>query len=123
MPAAATTRANEIVDALEKLAVERAKALFGVEHANVQPYSGSPANLAVYLALCEPGDTVMGMALPDGGHLTHGRGVWATGQLVPLRPVRGRRDTGASTSTRCATLALRERPKLIFCGGTAYPAA
>ena len=57
---------------IEELAVERARALFGVDHANVQPYSGSPANLAVYLAFCEPGDTVMGMALPAGGHLTHG---------------------------------------------------
>ena len=63
---------NAIIDAIETLAVERAQALFGVEHANVQPYSGSPANLAVYLAFCEPGDTIMGMALAAGGHLTHG---------------------------------------------------
>ena len=69
-----------MIDELEPLAVERAKALFGVEHANVQPYSGSPANLAVYLAFLEPGDTVMGMALPMGGHLTHGWGVSVTGK-------------------------------------------
>src|SRR6266436_7236318 len=68
------------VDPLETLTVERAKALFGAEHANVQPYSGSPANLAVYLAFLKPGDTVMGMALPDGGHLTHGWNVSITGK-------------------------------------------
>ena len=62
---------QEYIDQVETLAIERAKALFGAEHANVQPYSGSPANQAVYLALCEPGDTIMGMSLPFGGHLTH----------------------------------------------------
>ena len=66
---------NAIVDRIELLATERARALFGVDYANVQPYSGSPANLAVYLAFAEPGDTVMGMALPAGGHLTHGHSV------------------------------------------------
>src|SRR3712207_5933864 len=70
---------NEIVDEVESVAISRAKNLFGVPHANVQPYSGSPANLAVYLATCKPGDTVMGQALPAGGHLTHGWGVSATG--------------------------------------------
>ncbi|HLM32291.1 MAG TPA: hypothetical protein VK326_11585, partial [Solirubrobacterales bacterium] len=63
---------QQVIDQVETLAVERAKSLFGVEHANVQPYSGSPANLAVYLAFAKPGETVMGMALPMGGHLTHG---------------------------------------------------
>src|SRR3989344_2951580 len=63
---------NKFIDEVEILAVERAKKLFGVPHANVQPYSGSPANLAVYLALCNAGDTIMGQNLPDGGHLTHG---------------------------------------------------
>src|SRR5881396_1651210 len=71
---------QQVIDQVETVAIERAKALFGVEHANVQPYSGSPANLAVYLAFCQPGDTVMGMALPMGGHLTHGWGVSATGR-------------------------------------------
>src|SRR5438046_6941895 len=66
---------QQVVDRLEPLAIERARQVFGVEHANVQPYSGSPANLAVYLALCEPGDTVLGMAVPMGGHLSHGWGV------------------------------------------------
>src|SRR5438874_881106 len=77
---------QQVVDRLEPLAIDRAKRLFGVEHANVQPYSGSPANLAVYLAFCEPGDPVMGMALPMGGHLTHGWDVSVTGKW--FRPVR-----------------------------------
>ncbi|HJT37881.1 MAG TPA: serine hydroxymethyltransferase, partial [Actinomycetota bacterium] len=77
---------QQIVDPLETLAVERARSLFGAEHANVQPYSGSPANLAVYFAFCKPGDTVLGMALPDGGHLTHGWSVSATGKwFTPVR--------------------------------------
>lgn len=71
---------QQVIDQVERLAVDRAKALFGVEHANVQPYSGSPTNLAVYLAFAEPGDTIMGMALPMGGHLTHGWSVSATGR-------------------------------------------
>src|SRR6186997_3375481 len=71
---------QEFIDQLETIARDRATALFGVDHANVQPYSGSPANLAVYLAFAQPGDTVMGMALPMGGHLTHGWSVSATGR-------------------------------------------
>jgi glycine hydroxymethyltransferase len=86
---------QQLVDRIEPLAVDRAKHLFGVEHANVQPYSGSPANLAVYLALCEPGDTVMGMALPMGGHLSHGWNVSVTGRW--FRSVR-------SASWRCASV-------------------
>ncbi|MFA7319717.1 MAG: serine hydroxymethyltransferase, partial [Parcubacteria group bacterium] len=66
------------IDTIEEIAQERAKKLFGVPHANVQPYSGSPANLAVYVAVCQPGDTVMGLALPEGGHLTHGWNASAT---------------------------------------------
>jgi glycine hydroxymethyltransferase len=112
---------QQVVDRLESLAVERAKRLFGVEHANVQPYSGSPANLAVYLAFLEPGDAVMGMALPMGGHLTHGWGASVTGRW--FRPVRYgmRRDTGRVDLDEVRDLARRERPKLIFCGGTAIP--
>src|ERR1044071_5442168 len=71
---------QQVIDQIETLTIERAKSLFGVDHANVQPYSGSPANLAVYLAFLQPGDTVLGMALPMGGHLTHGAGVSATGK-------------------------------------------
>src|SRR5437016_9754012 len=82
---------NENVDAVERLAQERARRLFGVPHANVQPYSGSPANLAVYLATCQPGDPIMGQNLPDGGHLTHGWKVSVTGTttaaiLITSRP-------------------------------------
>ncbi|MCB1299679.1 MAG: serine hydroxymethyltransferase, partial [Microthrixaceae bacterium] len=69
----------DFVDPIEELAIRRAKALFGADHANVQPYSGSPANLAALLALCEPGDTILGMSLPAGGHLTHGWKISATG--------------------------------------------
>src|SRR4051812_13022898 len=112
---------QQVVDQVEALAIGRAKALFGVDHANVQPYSGSPANLAVYAAFCQPGDTVMGMALPDGGHLTHGWGVSVTGKW--FRPIRYgvRRDTGRVDMDQVRDLARRERPKLIICGGTAIP--
>ncbi|MFC4049493.1 serine hydroxymethyltransferase [Actinomadura syzygii] len=109
------------VDPIETLAVERAKALFGAEHANVQPYSGSPANLAVYMAFLEPGDPVLGLSLPMGGHLTHGWSVSATGKW--FRPVRYdvRADTGRVDMDQVRDLALKERPKVIWCGGTAIP--
>jgi glycine hydroxymethyltransferase len=112
---------QQVVDQVELLAIQRARDLFGVEHANVQPYSGSPANLAIYLAYCQPGDTVMGMALPMGGHLTHGWNVSITGKW--FRPVQYtvRRDTGIVDLDEVRDLARRERPKLIFCGGTAIP--
>ncbi|MEV4006721.1 serine hydroxymethyltransferase [Actinomadura sp. NPDC049753] len=109
------------VDPIELLAIERAKGVFGTEHANVQPYSGSPANLAVYMAFLEPGDPVMGLSLPMGGHLTHGWSVSATGKW--FRPVRYdvRADTGRVDMDQVRDLALKERPKLIWCGGTAVP--
>ncbi len=109
------------IDALEQLCIDRAKALFGADHANVQPYSGSPANLAVYLAFLEPGDTVMGMALPAGGHLTHGWGVSITGKY--FRPVQYgvRKDTGRVDLDEVRDLARKEKPKLLFAGGTAIP--
>ena len=112
---------QQFIDQIEQLAVERAKSLFGVDHANVQPYSGSPANLAVYLAFLQPGDTVMGMSLPHGGHLTHGWPVSITGKW--FRPVAYEvgRETGRADMDQVRELALRERPKLIFCGGTAIP--
>jgi glycine hydroxymethyltransferase len=112
---------QQVVDQLEPLAVERAKQLFRVDHANVQPYSGSPANLAIYLAFCEPGDTVMGMALPMGGHLTHGWGVSITGKWFNAVQYGVRRDTGHVDLDEVRKLARTERPKLIFCGGTAIP--
>src|SRR5262247_3714594 len=85
---------QQFVDPIETLAVERAQSLFGVDHANVQPYSGSPANLAVYMAFLQPGDTVMGMALPMGGHLTHGWKVSVTGAWFRAAQYGVRRDTG-----------------------------
>jgi len=112
---------QQVVDQIETLAIERARALFGVDHANVQPYSGSPANLAVYLAFLQPGDTVMGMALPMGGHLTHGWSVSITGRWFRSVQYDVRRDTGRVDLDEVRELALRERPRLIFCGGTAIP--
>jgi glycine hydroxymethyltransferase len=112
---------QQIIDQVESLAIERAKSLFGVEHANVQPYSGSPANLAVYLAFLEPGDTVMGMALPMGGHLTHGWSVSITGKWFRSVQYEVGRHTGRVDLDQVRELALAERPKLIFCGGTAIP--
>ncbi|WP_433338131.1 serine hydroxymethyltransferase [Spirillospora sp. CA-294931] len=109
------------VDPIELLAIERAKGLFGVEHANVQPYSGAPANLAVYLAFLEPGDTVMGLSLPMGGHLTHGWSVSATGKWFNAVRYGVRADTGRVDMDQVRDLALKERPKLIWCGGTAIP--
>jgi glycine hydroxymethyltransferase len=112
---------QQVIDELEPLAIERARKLFGVEHANVQPYSGSPANLAVYMAFLEPGDTVMGMALPMGGHLTHGWGVSATGKWFHAVQYGVRRESGLVDMDEVRELARKERPKLIFCGGTAIP--
>ena len=112
---------QQYIDQIEQLAIERAKAVFGVDHANVQTYSGSPANLAIYLALAEPGDTIMGMALPAGGHLTHGWSVSATGKWFRAVQYGVRKDTGRVDLDEVRELALAERPKLIFCGGTAIP--
>jgi glycine hydroxymethyltransferase len=112
---------NAVIDEVETLAAQRAQALFGVDHANVQPLSGAAANLAAYAAFLEPGDTVLGMSLEAGGHLTHGWGVSVTGKW--FRPVRYgvRRDTGTIDLDEVRELALRERPTLIWCGGTAVP--
>src|SRR5215207_9939994 len=112
---------NGVIDDIERLAVERARALFGVEHANVQPLSGAPANLAVYAACLAPGDTVLGMSLDAGGHLTHGWGVSVTGKWFRAVRYGVRRDTGVVDLDEVRELALRERPKLIWCGGTAIP--
>jgi len=112
---------QQIVDPIEELAQERARALFGVAHANVQPYSGSPANLAVHLAFLNPGDTFLSLELAHGGHLTHGSPVSITGKW--LRPVHYGvgRATGRVDMDQVRDLALKERPKVIFCGGTAIP--
>ena len=112
---------QQLIDPLETIAIERAQALFGAEHANVQPYSGSPANLAVYLAFAQPGDTILAMSLSAGGHLTHGSPVSVTGKW--FRPVHYgvRRETGRVDMDDVRELALKERPKIIICGGTAIP--
>src|SRR5437868_198893 len=109
------------VDQIEALAIARAKSLFGVDHANVQPYSGSPANLAVYLAFCQPGDTIMGMGLPAGGHLTHGWNVSITGKYFRSVAYGVRKETGRVDLDEVRALAKKEQPKLLWCGGTAIP--
>ena len=110
---------NQFVDEIEIEAQNRAKSLFNVEHVNVQPYSGSPANLAVYLATCQPGDTVMGLNLPDGGHLTHGWKVSATGIFYKSIPYHVK-PSGRVDIDEVWKLAKEHKPKLIWMGATAY---
>jgi len=112
---------NQFIDKVETLAIERAKKLFGVEHANVQPHSGSPANAAVYMATCEPGDTIMGMALPMGGHLTHGFKLSFSGRF--FKPVQYGLDETTQLLDYVALekLAKEHKPKLLWVGGSAYP--
>lgn len=110
----------EIVDKVENLARERAKKLFGVDHVNVQPYSGSPANMAVYFALADPGDTVMGMALYFGGHMTHGLKVNFSGKWFNSVQYNTGKD-GYLDYDAMAELVQEHKPKLIFVGATAYP--
>ncbi len=111
----------EVVDRAERLAVERAKELFGADHANVQPYSGASANLAAYAALLRPDDTVLAMALGHGGHLTHGSKVNFSGKWFDVVSYGVRRDTELIDYDEVRELALRHRPKMIICGATAYP--
>ena len=110
---------NEFVDEVEVLAIERAKKAFKVPHANVQPYSGSPANFAVYMAVCKPGDVIMGMNLTDGGHLTHGWKASVTGQIFKSVPYHVKED-GYLDLEEIEKLALENKPKLIWVGATAY---
>jgi glycine hydroxymethyltransferase len=112
---------QDYIDQVETLAIERAKTLFGVDHANVQPYSGSPANQAVYLALVKPGESVMGLGLPFGGHLTHGWGVNFSGIQYKAVQYEVDPETHRVDLNRVESLAKAARPKVIFCGGTAYP--
>ncbi|PIS05188.1 MAG: serine hydroxymethyltransferase [Candidatus Buchananbacteria bacterium CG10_big_fil_rev_8_21_14_0_10_42_9] len=112
---------NEHVDEVENLAIERAKQLFGAEHVNVQPYSGSPANMAVFFALMNPGDTFMGLDLNAGGHLTHGSAVNFSGRLFKCEPYNVRPDTGYLDMDEIREQAKRIRPKMILSGLTAYP--
>ncbi len=111
----------EVADRAELLAVERAKRLFGAEHVNVQPHSGAAANLAAYAALLRPGDTMLAMALPHGGHLTHGSKVNFSGRWFDVVSYGVRRDTELIDYDEVRELALRHRPKVIICGATAYP--
>jgi glycine hydroxymethyltransferase len=112
---------QQAVDKVEELAIARLKGLFGAEHVNVQPYSGSPANLAVYFAFCSPGDTVMGLALPAGGHLTHGHNVSITGKYFKSVQYGVRKDDHRIDMDQVRDLARQHRPKLLWCGTTAYP--
>ena len=111
----------EHVDVAESLAVERALALFGAEHANVQPHSGAQANMAAYFALIAPGDTVLGMNLAHGGHLTHGHPLNFSGQLYDVVPYGVRRDDERIDYDELARLARARAPKLIMVGASAYP--
>jgi glycine hydroxymethyltransferase len=122
---------QQVIDQVEELAILRLKKLFGKGtpyeadpdslHVNVQPYSGSPANLAVYLAFCKAGDTVMGLALPAGGHLTHGHSVSITGKYFKSVPYDVRKDDHRIDLDQVRALALQHRPKILWCGTTAYP--
>jgi glycine hydroxymethyltransferase len=112
---------QQVIDQVEELAIERLMRLFGAEHVNVQPYSGSPANLAVYFAFCQPGDTVMGMALPAGGHLTHGHNVSITGKYFKSVQYGVRKSDQRIDFDQVRDLARQHRPKLLWCGATAYP--
>ena len=111
----------EFVDIAENLARDRAKALFGAEHANVQPHSGAQANIAVYFALLEPGDTIMGMSLSHGGHLTHGSPVNLSGKYFNVVPYGVREDTETIDYDEVRSLALSCKPKMIVAGASAYP--
>ncbi|RJP93954.1 MAG: serine hydroxymethyltransferase [Desulfobacteraceae bacterium] len=111
----------ENVDIAESLAIERAKELFGADYANVQPHSGSQANMAVYFSLLSPGDTVMGMDLSHGGHLTHGSAASFSGRLFNFVHYGVGKDTGTIDYDQLAALAKAHRPKMIVAGGSAYP--
>ncbi|PWB62220.1 MAG: serine hydroxymethyltransferase [Deltaproteobacteria bacterium] len=111
----------EFVDQAESLAIERAKKIFGAEHVNVQPHSGSQANMAVYLAVMTPGDTMLGMNLSHGGHLTHGSPVNFSGKLFHVVPYGVREDTETIDFDQVRDLAKKHRPKMIVIGASAYP--
>ncbi len=110
----------EFVDVAENLAIERAKKLFGAEHANVQPHSGAQANMAVYVALVKPGDTVLGLNLSHGGHLTHGHPMNFSGKYFNIVAMNVRKDTEEIDYDEAAALALQHKPKLIMAGASNY---
>ncbi|ABD13069.1 serine hydroxymethyltransferase [Frankia casuarinae] len=111
----------QVVDRAEEIGIARAKQLFGAEHANLQPHSGSSANFAVYAALLTPGDTVLAMSLPHGGHLTHGSKVSFSGKWFNVVAYGVREDTELIDYDQVRELARQHRPKMIICGATAYP--
>ncbi|MDQ3672569.1 MAG: serine hydroxymethyltransferase [Actinomycetota bacterium] len=111
----------EVVDEIEQLAIDRAKALFGAEHANVQPHAGAQTNMAVYFACLDPGDTILSLELSHGGHLTHGLKVNFSGRLYNVVHYRVSRETNLVDYDDVLALAREHRPKLIVCGGSAYP--
>jgi len=113
----------EVVDEIEQAAIDRAKALFGAEHANVQPHAGAQTNMAVYFAFLEPGDTIMALRLDQGGHLTHGHKVNFSGRLYSVVHYSVSRETYRVDYDEVLALAKEHRPKLIVCGGSAYPRA
>jgi glycine hydroxymethyltransferase len=110
----------EYVDVVETLAIERAKSLFGADHANVQPHAGAQANMAAYFAFLKPGDKFMGLELAQGGHLTHGSPVNFTGKIFNVVPYGVRKDTEIIDMDEVRAIAQRERPKMIVAGATAY---
>ncbi len=111
----------EVVDEIEQLAIDRAKSLFGAEHANVQPHAGAQANMAAYFALLQPGDTILSLRLDHGGHLTHGLKVNFSGRLYTIVHYGVSRETNMVDYDEVLELAKQHRPKLIICGGSAYP--
>jgi glycine hydroxymethyltransferase len=111
----------EYVDVIEQLAIDRAKALFGAEHANVQPHAGAQANASVYHALLAPGDTILGLALPHGGHLSHGMKLNVSGRLYDIAPYEVDRETSLIDMDEVERIAKERRPKLILAGWSAYP--
>src|SRR4051812_8451468 len=111
----------EFVDIIEQLAIDRAKALFGADHANVQPHAGAQANTAVYHALLQPGDTIMGLALPHGGHLSHGMKLNVSGRLYDIAPYEVDRETSLVDMDEVERIAKERRPKLLLAGWSAYP--
>ena len=111
----------EVVDEIEQLAIDRAKELFGAEHANVQPHAGAQTNMAVYFAACDPGDAILSLELSHGGHLTHGLKVNFSGRLYTIVHYGVSRETNVVDYDEVLALAKQHKPKLIICGGSAYP--
>jgi len=111
----------EVVDEIEQTAIDRAKELFGAEHANVQPHAGAQTNMAVYFAACDPGDTILSLELSHGGHLTHGLKVNFSGRLYTIVHYGVSRETNVVDYDEVLALAKQHKPKLIVCGGSAYP--